>query len=143
MRSATAAPIVVTHMTGDRFAIRIRDHTLAVDQPVAVGGMDAAPTPTELFVSALAACVAHYARGYLVRHHIDETGLRVTARFQVSGRPPRITAVQVQVTPPPALPVERYPAFRAVAAACTLHNTLYEPPTVSIELPHAAKRIAS
>jgi putative redox protein len=130
-------------MTGDRFAIRIRDHSLAVDQPVIAGGMDAAPAPTEVFVSALAACVAHYAHGYLVRHHIDATGLRVTADFEVGGRPPRITAVEVHLTPPPALPPERYPAFRAVAAACTLHNTLDEPPTVSIDLPHTEKRIAS
>lgn len=143
MRTSRTAPIVVTHMGGDRFAIRIRDHSLAVDQPVAVGGLDAAPAPTEVFVSALAACVAHYARGYLVRHHIDETGLRVTADFKVGGRPPRIASVQVRVTPPPALPVERYPAFRAVAAACTLHNTLCEPPTVSIEIPHAENYMAS
>ena len=37
--------ITVRHLDGDRFAIAIRDHTLTVDQPVADGGTDTAPTP--------------------------------------------------------------------------------------------------
>jgi uncharacterized OsmC-like protein len=45
------------HLDGDRFAISIRDHMITVDQPVADGGQDTAPTPTELFVASLASCV--------------------------------------------------------------------------------------
>jgi putative redox protein len=124
----------VTHMTGDRFAIRIRGHSLAADQPVGNGGMDAAPTPVELFVAGLASCVAHYARGYLVRHHVDERGLSVTADFDMGGRPTRVTEIRLQLTPPPALPIAQYPAFRAVAGHCTVHNTLRVTPVISLQI---------
>jgi len=63
--------IAVTHVSGDRFAIQVRGHRLVVDQPVADGGQDAGPTPTELFVGSLAACVAFYARRFLARHDLD------------------------------------------------------------------------
>ena len=41
--------------------VSVRGHELATDQPVADGGDDTAPTPTEMFVGALAACVGYYA----------------------------------------------------------------------------------
>jgi putative redox protein len=69
--------VTVQHVDGDRFTIGIRDHLIAVDQPVTDGG-DTAPTPTELFVASLASCVAFYARRYLATHKLPTTGLRVT-----------------------------------------------------------------
>jgi hypothetical protein len=59
--------MTVWHLNGDRFAIGVRDHMLTVDQPLADGGEDTAPTPTELLVASLASCVAFYARRYLAR----------------------------------------------------------------------------
>jgi uncharacterized OsmC-like protein len=124
-------------MGGDRFLIRMRKHAVAVDQPVQAGGLDGAPTSVELFVGSLAACIAHYARGYLARHGIDADGLQVSAEFEVGRRPPRVTAVRVHMKPPAGLPPEQYPAFRAVASHCTVHNTLLQPPVVSLELEDA------
>jgi hypothetical protein len=56
----------VDYRHGDRFDIRIRDHMVTVDQPADVGGDDAGPTPTELFVAGLASCVAFHAAGTCV-----------------------------------------------------------------------------
>lgn len=47
-----APDVVVAHHGGDRFRASIRGHEVLVDQPVAAGGEDTAPTPTELFVRA-------------------------------------------------------------------------------------------
>ena len=49
--------ITVQHEDGDRFQVLVRGHRLVIDQPVADGGTDAGPTPTELFVAGLASCV--------------------------------------------------------------------------------------
>jgi putative redox protein len=125
-------------MGGDRFLIRMGKHAVAVDQPVDAGGLDGAPTSVELFVGSLASCVAHHARGYLARHGIEADGLQVTADFEIGRRPPRVTAIKVQVSPPADLPPEQYQVFRAVASHCTVHNTLLDPPVVSLELETAA-----
>ena len=134
--------IEVRHERGDRFSIDVRGHRILVDQPVADGGEDSAPTPTELFVSSLAGCVAFYARRYLVRHELPYDGLRVTARWTMAARPPRVDVIDLDVTVPDGVPAERRAALLAVASHCTVHNTLEDPPRVSVSLTDAANPAA-
>ena len=124
----------VSHLEGDRFAISVRDHTFTVDQPVADGGEDTAPTPTELFVAGLAACVGFYARRYLSRHNLPTKGLAVDTSYALGGRPARVTELSVTLRLPDGVPVERREPLLAVASHCTVHNTLLVPPQVSIAL---------
>jgi uncharacterized OsmC-like protein len=105
-----------------------------VDQPAEAGGADTAPTPTELFVASLASCVAFYAGRFLDRHHLDRTGLRVTAEFTLATeRPARVGSVRLRLTAP-GLPVERHAALHAVVSKCTVHNSLHQPPSVDIDI---------
>jgi uncharacterized OsmC-like protein len=126
--------LTVQHVDGDRFTIEIRDHTITVDQPVDAGGADSGPTPTELFIAGLASCVAFYARRYLGRHGIPAEGLRVTADFDIGGKPTRVTGIRILITAPTGLPEQRRDAFLAVASHCTVHNTLAAPVPVDIIL---------
>ncbi|HVU74576.1 MAG TPA: OsmC family protein [Mycobacteriales bacterium] len=136
--------IHVEHDSGDRFTSRVRDHIVVTDQPSADGGTDTGPTPVELLVTSLASCVAHYAHRYLTRHCIDAAGLAVDADFTMAtDRPARIASMTITLTPPTALPAERYDAFLAVASHCTVHNTLEHPPGLTIGLrTEAAERAA-
>ena len=125
----------VVHVSGDQFSADIRGHTVVVDQPTAEGGGDAGPTPTELFVACLATCVAHYARGYLARHDLDTTGLAVAVDWGFAAdRPARVGRIDVRIDPPPSLPENRRAGLLAVASHCTVHNSLAQPPSVTIEL---------
>jgi len=124
----------VAHKSDDLFEIDIRGHLVHVDQPVADGGSDAGPTPTELFVASLASCVAHYARRYLTRHQLPTDGLSVNADFAIAERPARVGRVDVTIAVPDGVPEERRAALLAVASHCTVHNTLAQPPEVTIEL---------
>ncbi len=124
----------VEHKGSDLFEVAIRGHLVHVDQPLEDGGSNAAPTPTELFVASLASCVAHYARRFLARHKLPTEGLSVTARFTMAGRPSRVAQVTVSVNLPAGVPEERKAALLAVASHCTVHNSLAEPPEVSIGL---------
>lgn len=126
--------IRVEHKGGDVFEIDVRGHLVHVDQPVDAGGSDAAPTPTELFVASLASCVAHYARRYLVRHDLPTDGLAVVATFDMEERPARVGRIEVSVEVPDGVPDERRAALLAVAAHCTVHNTLERAPEVTIGL---------
>src|SRR5947207_15964088 len=96
---------------GERYLLDISGHRLAVDQPVEDGGADTAPTPTELFVAGLAACIAFYAGRYLTRHDVPRDGLRVAVDWQMAdARPARVGAVSIRITPPAALPADRVAA---------------------------------
>jgi putative redox protein len=127
--------VTVHHVDGDTYAITARGHDVLVDQPAADGGHDAAATPTELLVASLASCVAFYVGRYLLRHGLDRGGLTVTAEFAMAaGRPARVGAVRLRITVPGGVPPQRTDALLAVASHCTVHNTLRQPPEVSIEL---------
>jgi uncharacterized OsmC-like protein len=125
----------VAHVHGDAYTVEVRGHRLLVDQPTEAGGTDTAPTPTELFAASLATCVAFYAGRYLKRHGLRHTGLRVHTEFTMAtDRPARVGSVRVVISLPPALSEQRRAALLAVASHCTVHNTLHEPPEVSVEL---------
>ena len=124
----------VQHLDGARFVINVRGHTLTVDQPETDGGQDRAPTPTEMFIGSLASCVGFYALRYLMRHGLPTAGLAVTARYEMGGRPARVTDMRLEVAVPAGVPEERHAALLAVASHCTVHNTLRDPPDVQISV---------
>jgi uncharacterized OsmC-like protein len=133
----------VTHQAADRFQLQVRGHRLLCDQPLADGGDDQGPTPTELFVGSLAACVAFYARRFLARHDLDAAGLRVEAGFTMSAdRPARVDTITLRLLLPQPLEPNRRRALLAVVDHCTVHNSLRIPPEVQVTLaePASAQR---
>jgi putative redox protein len=126
--------VMVEHVAGDMFTLDIGDHRLTLDQPVTDGGTDAGPTPTELFVAGLAGCVAYYARRYLARHGLPEQGIRIRADWTMTTRPVRVAQIRIALDLPDSLPAERREALLAVAAHCTVENSLRTPPEVTITL---------
>ncbi|MFC5748293.1 OsmC family protein [Actinomadura rugatobispora] len=134
--------ISVIHREDDAFAILIRDHVIHIDQPFSAGGMDAGPTPVEVFVAGLAACAAHYGRRYLASHGLPAQGLAVSARFTMNAASPaRIARIDLSLRPPVRLPEAHEGRFRAAVERCTLHNTLLSPPQVEIDI-GAAEQVA-
>jgi putative redox protein len=127
------APIRVEHHGGDRLVIETRGHELRSDQPVEDGGDDTAPTPTELFLAGLAACVAFYAARFLQRHGLATEGLVVTCNYAWAANPTRVGEIDLSVEAP-ALTPDRREAFSKVIEHCTVHNTLLQPPQVRIRV---------
>ena len=127
--------IAVTHVSGDRFAIQVRGHRLVVDQPVADGGQDAGPTPTELFAASLAACVGFYAERFLRRHGLEADRLRVDCHATMSAdRPARVATIKLRIGGLPELPSNRRDALLAVVEHCTVHNSIRQAPRIDIDL---------
>ncbi|HUY46755.1 MAG TPA: OsmC family protein [Streptosporangiaceae bacterium] len=125
----------IRFVAGESYEVAVRGHRVQVDQPAEAGGQDTAPTPTELFIAALATCVAFYAGRYLARHSCSREGLVVTAGYDMaSDRPARVSDIRLTVRVPAGLPAERWPALQAVVSHCTVHNSLVSPPSVAIDL---------
>jgi putative redox protein len=51
-----------------------------------------------------------------------------------TGRPARVGSVQLRIQVPGGVPEERQAALLAVAAHCTVHNTLRQEPDVAVVL---------
>lgn len=125
--------ITASYVAGDRLRIEVRGHEFFADQPVEDGGDDTAPTPTELFLSSLAACVTFYAERFLRRHELPAAGLSVACDYSWAENPHRVGAIELKVTAPDMSAAKRA-AFQRVIEHCTVHNTLEHPPLVLIRV---------
>jgi putative redox protein len=136
----TVESIDVWYASKDTFAVLIRDHSLVVDQPMEAGGDDEGPTPTELFVAALAACVGFYAERFLRRHDLSPDQLAVKCGYEMSeDGPARVQAIELELDLPAELSASQRKALLAVVEHCTVHNSLRQPPEVRIALSGAER----
>jgi uncharacterized OsmC-like protein len=127
--------IQATHVVNNRYLLTVGRHALNIDQPAEAGGEDSGPTPLELFAASLVSCTAHYAGSYLARHGLPTDGLLVDGEFELAeDSPPRVVRMSVTITPPDGLSTTRKAGLLAVASRCTVHNTLSQPPAVTIGL---------
>lgn len=123
----------ITHQSGDRFHIDIRGHGLTVDQPRR--GEEAGPSPTELFVASMAACVGHYAARFLREHQLAHDGLRVECEWKMLAvEHGRISRIRMEVSLPKPVPEELRDGLQQAMEHCTVHNALRQPPQVVISL---------
>jgi putative redox protein len=134
--------VTVSYVGGDRLRVAVRGHEVYTDQPVADGGDDLAPTPTELFVASFGACVAYYAERFLRRHGLPTAGLTVACGYRWEEDPHRVGGIDV-IVDAPGLPDERRVAFSRVIDHCTVHNTLRVPPEVTVKVTGARSTAAA
>jgi len=86
----SAAPHVTVVNGTDPFVVTIenhRGHHWLGDEPLAAGGADKGPTPTELLLSSLGACTAMTVRMYASARGWALTGVDVTLEFNPDGAP--------------------------------------------------------
>jgi putative redox protein len=133
--------ITVSTVERDRLRVKVRGHELSTDQPVEDGGEDTAPTPTELFVASLGACVCFYAERFLRRHGLSAAGVEVDCDYSWAENPHRVGAIQLTVLAP-ALTDAKREAFNRVIEHCTVHNSLRTPPDVRVAVVAAQKDAA-
>lgn len=120
-------PIVVTHDADDRFSIRIGDHVVLTDQPPD----DAGPSPTELFIASLVACMAFFARRFLDRNGLDTSGLTVAANTEwATDKPRRVGTIDI-VIDAPEMDEKLMAGLRRTVEHCTVHNSLLHPPQIN------------
>ena len=65
---------------GFRTTLDVAGHPLVADEPRAVGGTDAGPSPYGLVSAALASCTAMTLHAYAKRKQLPVTGIRVLVR---------------------------------------------------------------
>lgn len=131
----------VTSVGGDRLEITVRGHTMHADQPAEDGGGDTGPTPTEIFVAGLAGCIAYYAERFLRRHGLPVDGLVVGCEYEWAENPHRVGGIALTVDAP-GLTRDKRPAFERVVEHCTVHNTLLQPPKVTLVVHNARTEAA-
>jgi putative redox protein len=126
--------VTVEHLGGMQFEIRARQHRIASDQPVENGGFDEGMTPPELMLASLGSCAGFYAAQYLKKHHLATEGTLVRVFAEKAKNPARIGAFRIELDIPAELNEEHRAGVEEAVRHCLIHNTLLNPPKLSLEV---------
>jgi putative redox protein len=109
--------------TGFRHTVQMRDHDLAVDEPVSAGGQDAGPSPQEMLAVSLASCTAITMEMYAARKGWDIGHVEVDVEYSAAERGCP-TKFELVTRLPDDLPEEQVERLRVIAAKCPVHRAL-------------------
>jgi uncharacterized OsmC-like protein len=128
----------VEHLGGVQFEIKARQHTIACDQPPTNGGYDEGMTPPELLLASLGSCVGFYAAMYLKKHKLSTEGTRVHVSAEKAKAPARMEDFRITVEVPAGFSDDQKKGIEEAAHHCLIHNTLLNPPKISLEVQSVA-----
>jgi putative redox protein len=108
---------------GFRHAVRVRDHTITVDEPLTAGGEDAGPDPQELLAVSLASCTAITIEMYAARKGWEIGNVEVDVDYTPAERASP-TRFELVLHLPDEIPDDQVERLRTIAAKCPVHRTL-------------------
>jgi putative redox protein len=127
---------VVVSDTGEGLtqAIRAGRHRLQADEPVALGGNDAGPSPYELLLASLGACTSMTLRLYAKQKHWPLERIEVTLKHdkvhaadcaECETREGRIDRIEREIRLTGALDETQRQRLLEIANRCPVHRTLH------------------
>lgn len=128
--------IIVRSENSYRTEIHIRQHTVIADELVQDGGTDEAPTPMEILIGTIGACVAVTTRAYAQRKNWPLEGVTVEVEMErfkrddypaYTGEAPYINEVREHIEFEGPLTIEQKARLLAIAKKCPVHLTLEYP----------------
>jgi putative redox protein len=140
-------PITVRTEQGYRTAIEIRHHTVMADELIQDGGTDTAPTPMEILLGTVGACIAVTTQAYAQRKGWPLQGVSVTLDMQrikredypnYAGDAAFVHEIREEIRFEGALTEEQKARLLSVAGKCPVHLTLENPVFFAQELVEAS-----
>ena len=129
-------PITVRLKQGYQTAINIRQHTIIADEHIEDGGTDIGPTPMEMMLGTVGACVAVTTQAYAKRKQWPLEGVSVELDMErikredypaYSGDAPFIHEIREVIRFDGPLTDEQRTRLMEIAGKCPVHRTLENP----------------
>ena len=107
-------------------------HTVLTDQPEAVGGGGAAPSPFDLFLASIGTCAGYYALRFCQARGLatDDVTLKLTAEKDPSVK--RVRHVSIELELPPDFPPRYREAIVRATDQCSVKKHLLDPPEIEV-----------
>ncbi len=128
--------ITVRNEQGYQTAMHIRQHTVMADEHIEDGGTDIAPTPMEILLGTVGACVAVTTRAYAQRKgwalesvtvELDMERIKSENYPAYNGDAPFIHEIREHIEFVGDLTDEQRERLHAIALKCPVHVTLANP----------------
>ena len=101
-------------------------------------------TPPELLLASLGSRAGFYAAQYLKKQKLAAEGTIVRVFAEKVANPPRLADFRIEIDVPPRVTDEHREGLEQAVRHCLIHNTLLNPPRISLKIQHAlAEALAS
>jgi putative redox protein len=108
--------------------------SLKFAQPLVNGGFDEGMTPPELLLASLGSCGAYYVAEFLAKNKLASEGTRVRVNAQKRRNPARLDDFRIEVESPVELTETQRAGMEEAVHDCLVHNTLLNPPTITLSI---------
>ena len=126
---------ITTYYKGDMlFESKLGEHSVLVDVPPSMGGADRGPTPPQLFIASLGACVGAFVANYCGKSGIEVSDMTVDVSFDKVEDPTRLVNLKIKVNLPNGDCEKRQKALLRVAEHCPVHETIATLEGIDIEI---------
>jgi putative redox protein len=127
--------ITIKHEGGLCFSVQVRGHRFLVDMPKESKGEDRGPSPADLLVSALGACMGMHMALYCQTAGINGQGMEIQLVYNlVEEKGERRISVVTADVKFPEDPGPRKAALERAAQNCIVRNTLGKGPMIDLEI---------
>jgi uncharacterized OsmC-like protein len=93
-------------------------------------------------LASLGSCAGIYAAQYLRKHQLATEGTRVRVSAEKAQNPPRLNNFRIEVEVPSGISAQYGPGIEEAVRHCLIHNTLLNPPRISLEIKTSALKAA-
>jgi uncharacterized OsmC-like protein len=125
--------MTIEQIEDQEFEIQVRSHHVVSDMSLDDDGHDLGPSPTELLVGSLGACIGMVIARYCKGIDCSTEGLALYMTYQLADKPKRVQSIVIDLELPNGFPEDRIPAIQRLIRLCPVHSTLREPPEIDIE----------
>ena len=119
--------MIIDFPGGSRVDSHFDGFTVATDQPPAAS----APSPFELFLSAIGTCAGVYVLGFCQQRNLPTDGIRILECIH-TGANGMVEKIDLQIQIPPSFPEKYRASLIRSAELCTVKKHLEAPPTIAI-----------
>ena len=119
--------MIIDFPGGSRVDSHFDGFTVATDQPPAAS----APSPFELFLSAIGTCAGVYVLGFCRQRNLPTDGIRILECIH-TGANGMVDKIDLQIQIPPSFPEKYRASLIRSAELCTVKKHLEAPPTIAI-----------
>ncbi len=117
---------------GTRVNATFKGFEIKTDQPSADGGDNSAPSPTDLFLVSIGACMGYYVLAFCRERKIDYHEISIGVDFERPGK--MIERVKAVIRLPAGFPEKYRRAVVASAESCLVKKHLVQPPQFEIKV---------
>jgi ribosomal protein S12 methylthiotransferase accessory factor len=113
---------------GSRVDAHFSAFTVATDQPPAAS----APSPFELFLSAIGTCAGVYVLGFCQQRGLPTDGIRIVERIHTNETNHMVESIDLEIQVPTEFPEKYRSSLIRSAELCTVKKHLEKPPRFEI-----------